>query len=389
MTLRRGRLPSVEPVMHDAPLAPAVAARAAETEVNRSLRLRRVAPVGLVALAALAPFGFSPGADVLNDMVVAAMYVVMALGLNIVVGFAGLLDLGYVAFFAIGAYTAAYFASGFWHNAGQDGQGVAILVGGPASQLPGIHVNFLLVFVLAAAATTLAGALIGVPTLRLRGDYIAIVTLAFGEIIGQVVANGRDIALFGGTLTAGPIGIGPIDKIDLPFLEPFDAVDLRSWYWFALALVVLALVVNVRLRESRVGRAWIALRDDEGAAAAAGIPIARTKLLAYATGAGLGGVSGALFASYLSVVNADQFQFSFSIFIFSMIVVGGLGSIRGAVVGAIVLSAINSHLLPDVLYPLPGSVGLDFDFSEITSGVYGAIIVLVMLLRPEGLLPAR
>ncbi len=361
----------------------------AEPEVNRRLRLRRVAPAALIGLAALAPFGFSAGGDVINDMVVAAMYVVMALGLNIVVGFAGLLDLGYVAFFAIGAYTAAYFASGFWHNAGHDGQGVAILAGGPASQLPGIHVNFLLVFVLAAAATTLAGALIGLPTLRLRGDYIAIVTLAFGEIIGQVVAKGRDIPLFGGTLTAGPIGVGPIDKIDLPFLDPFEALDLRPWYWFGLALVVLALVVNLRLRASRVGRAWIALRDDEGAAAAAGIPIARTKLLAYATGAGLGGVSGAFFASYLSVVNADQFKFSFSIFIFSMIVVGGLGSIRGAVVGAIVLSAINSYLLPDVLHSLPSSIGLDFELSEITSGVYGAIIVLVILLRPEGLVPAR
>jgi branched-chain amino acid transport system permease protein len=317
------------------------------------------------------------------------VYVVMALGLNIVVGFAGLLDLGYVAFFAIGAYTAAYFASDFWYNAGHDGQGVAILVGGPASQLPGIHVNFLLVFVLAVAATSVAGALIGVPTLRLRGDYIAIVTLAFGEIIGQVVAKGRDIPVFGGTLTAGKLSIGPIDKIDLPFLEPFEALDLRPWYWFALALVVLVLVVNVRLRDSRVGRAWIALREDEGAAAAAGIPVARTKLLAYATGAGIGGVSGAFFASYLSVVNADQFQFSFSIFVLSMIVVGGLGSLPGVVVGAIVLSTINTYLLPDVLYSLPSRIGLDFDFSEITSGVFGAMIVLVMLLRPEGLVPAR
>ena len=227
------------------------------------------------------------------------------------------------------------------------------------------------------------------PTLRLRGDYIAIVTLAFGEIIGQVVAKGQDIPVFGGTLTAGKLSIGPIDKIDLPFLEPFEALNLRPWYWFALALVVLVLVVNVRLRDSRIGRAWIALREDEGAAAAAGIPIARTKLLAYATGAGIGGVSGAFFASYLSVVNADQFQFSFSIFVLSMIVVGGLGSLRGVVVGAIVLSTINSYLLPDVLYSLPSRIGLDFNFSEITSGVFGAIIVIVMLLRPEGLMPPR
>jgi branched-chain amino acid transport system permease protein len=358
MTLRRGRLPAGE-------------------------------PLALIGLAALAPFGVSAGSGVLDDMILAAAYVVMALGLNIVVGFAGLLDLGYVAFVAIGAYTAAYFASGFWDSAGPDGQGVAILVSGPVSELHGIHVNFLLVFVLAVAATTVAGALIGVPTLRLRGDYVAIVTLAFGEIIGQVAANGGDITVFGGTLTAGPNNIGPIDKIDLPFLEPFDALDPRPWYWFALGLVVLALVVTVRLRDSRIGRAWTALRDDEGAAAAAGIPIARTKLIAYATGAAFGGVSGAFLASYFSAVNAGQFQFSFSLFVFSMVVLGGVGSIRGVVLGAIALSAINSYLLPDVLSSLPRRIGLDFDFSAIASGVYGAIILIVMLLRPNGLVPAR
>jgi branched-chain amino acid transport system permease protein len=373
--------------MHDASPAPAWATRTAVHVVNR--RLRPTAPLALIGLAALAPFGVSADSGVLNDMILAAAYVVMALGLNIVVGFAGLLDLGYVAFYAIGAYTAAYFASGFWDNAGPDGQGVAILVSGPASELPGIHVNFLLVFVLAVAATTAAGALIGVPTLRLRGDYVAIVTLAFGEIIGQVAANGSDITLFGGTLTAGPNNIGPIDKIDLPFLEPFDAVDPRPWYWFVLGLVVLALAVTLRLRDSRIGRAWTAVRDDESAAAAAGIPIARTKLVAYATGAAFGGVSGAFIASYFSAVNAEQFQFSFSLFIFSMVVLGGLGSIRGVVVGAIALSAINSYLLPDVLYSLPRRIGLDFDFSAIASGVYGAIIVLVMLLRPNGLVPAQ
>ena len=357
--------------------------------MDRVRRLRWAGPAALIALAALAPLGVGASSHVLNDMVLAAAFVVMALGLNIVVGFAGLLDLGYVAFFAIGAYAAAYFASGYWSDAGHGGHGVAVLVGGAASQLPGIHVNFLLVFALAVAATSAAGALIGVPTLRLRGDYIAVVTLAFGEIIGQVVANGREIAVFGGTLTPGPIGIGPIDKIDLPFLAPFDAVDLRPWYWFALALVVLVLVANVRLRRSRVGRAWIALREDERAAAAAGIPIARTKLLAYATGAALGGIAGAFLASFLSVVNAQQFEFSFSIFVLTMIVLGGLGSIGGVVAGAIFLSVVNSYLLPDVLHALPSTIGLDFDFSAVASGVYGAIVVLVMLLRPEGLVPAR
>jgi branched-chain amino acid transport system permease protein len=353
----------------------------------RGAALPRV--VVVFALAAVAPLLSSASFDVLNNMTLAAAYVVMALGLNIIVGFAGLLDLGYVAFFAIGAYTAAYLGSPFWANAGSDGHGIAILVGDSVAGTPGIHVNFLLILALAVAATAVAGALIGVPTLRLRGDYIAIVTLAFGEIIGHIAANGSSIELFGGTLTSGPIGIGPIDGIELPFIGRFGALDLRAWYWFALALVALALVVSVNLRNSRVGRAWIAMRDDESAAACAGIPIVRTKLLAYGTGAAFGGISGAFLASYVGVVNSGQFEVSFSIFIFAMVVLGGLGSIAGAVVGAVALSVLNTYLLPDVLFDLPGKVGLPFDLSAISSGIYGAILVVVMLLRPQGLLPAR
>ena len=353
----------------------------------RGAALPRV--VALFALAAVAPLFFSAGGNVLNNMVLAAAYVVMALGLNIIVGYAGLLDLGYVAFFAIGAYTAAYFASPFWADAGSDGRGIAILVSDSVAGAPGIHANFLLILALAVAATAVAGTLIGVATLRLRGDYIAVVTLAFGEIIGQVVANGRMIELFGGTLTPGPIGIGPIDRIELPLVGRFGVLDLRPWYWFALALVALVLVVNVNLRDSRIGRAWIAMRHDESAAACAGIPIARTKLLAYGTGAGFGGISGAFFASYVGVVNPAQFEFSFSIFIFAMVVLGGLGSISGVVVGAIILSVVNNYLLPDVLFDLPGRLGLAFDLSAISSGIYGAILVVVILLRPHGLVPAR
>jgi branched-chain amino acid transport system permease protein len=353
----------------------------------RGAALARV--VAVFALAAVAPLFFSAGGVVLHNMVLAAAYVVMALGLNIIVGFAGLLDLGYVACFAIGAYTAAYFGSGFWANAGSDGRGIAILAGDSVAGTPGIHVNFLLILALAVATTAIVGTLIGVPTLRLRGDYIAIVTLAFGEIIGQIASNGRTIELFGGTLTSGPIGIGPIDRIELPLIGRFEALNLRPWYWFALALVALALVVNVNLRDSRVGRAWIAMRDDEPVAASVGIPIVRTKLLAYATGAAFGGIAGAFFASYLGIVLAAQFEFSFSIFIFAMVVLGGLGSIPGVVVGAIILSVLNNYLVPHVLFDLPSKVGLAIDLSTITSGIYGAILVLVMLLRPQGLVPAR
>jgi branched-chain amino acid transport system permease protein len=312
---------------------------------------------------------------VLHNMVLAAAYVVMALGLNIVVGFAGLLDLGYVAFFAIGAHVAAHLGSGFWAGAG-----LSVLVDDATAQLPGIHLSFLLILVAAIVATTLAGVLIGVPTLRVRGDYVGIVTLALGEIIGQVVSNGGDVRFLGGSLTGGPNGMSAIDPVDLPLLERFGALDLRPWYWFALALVALTLVVNVRLRDSRVGRAWIALRDDEQAAASAGVPIMRTKLLAYGAGAALGGVSGAFLASYLTFLNPHQFTFSFSIFILAMVVLGGLGSIWGVVAGAVVLSVLNNYVLP---------VGLGFDLTQISAGLYGLLLVLIMVLRPQGLVPVR
>src|SRR5262249_40016729 len=149
-----------------------------------------------------------------------------------------------------------------------------------------------------------------------------------------------------------------VDGIDLPPLSRFGPLDLRPWYWFALVLVAVVLVVNFRLRDSRLGRAWMALREDEEVAASAGVPIVRTKLLAYGTGAALGGVSGAFLASYFADVNPGQFTFSFSIFILAMVVLGGLGSIWGVVVGAIALSVINSYLLPDVLAGLPGKFGL-------------------------------
>jgi branched-chain amino acid transport system permease protein len=347
---------------------------------------RRALAVAGLALAAVLPFFVGEGSDALDKMILAAAYVVMALGLNVVVGFAGLLDLGYVAFFAIGAHVTAYLGSAFWANAG-NGHGIAVLAGEPAASMPGIHVNFLIVLALAILATTTAGVLIGVPTLRLRGDYIGIVTLAFGEIIGQVADNGQEIKLFGGTLTAGPNGITPIDSIDLPFVGRFGALDLRPWYWFALTLVALMLLVNVRLRDSRLGRAWIALRDDEEAAATAGVAIVRTKLAAYGVGAALGGASGAFLASYLRTVNPTQFTFSFSIFILAMVVLGGLGSIWGVVLGAIVLSTINHYLLPSVLYDVPRKVGLDFDLSSVASGIYGFLLVIIVLLRPQGLLP--
>src|SRR5205085_11630695 len=149
------------------------------------------------------------------------------------------------------------------------------------------------------------------------------------------------------------------------------------------------LFINIRLRDSRLGRAWIAIREDEVAAASMGVPLVKTKLLAYATGAAFGGVSGAFLGSYLNTVNADQFQFSFSIFLLAMIILGGLGSIWGVVVGAIALSFINTRLIPDVLNSVPSKVGLDFDLTELSFGIFGFLLVIMMVVRPEGLLPER
>jgi branched-chain amino acid transport system permease protein len=342
----------------------------------------------LLAAAACLPLFFDSGDTFLQTCTQALAYVVMALGLNIVVGFAGLLDLGYVAFFAIGAYTAGYFGSGFFSKVG-GGEGWHFLVGGQAAALPGIHVNFLVVLVLAVIATAIAGMIIGLPTLRLRGDYIAIVTLAFGEIIGRIAINGDAIVIRGQPLTAGRRGISPVDKIDLPFLEPFGLLNLEPWYWFALALVGFVLFINFRLRDSRLGRAWVALREDEVAAVAMGVPAVKTKLMAYATGAAMGGMAGAFLGSFLNTVNADQFQFYFSILVLAMIILGGLGSIWGVVVGAVALSFINTWLIPDVINDVPGKLGLDFDATQITFAIYGFLLVMMMLLRPQGLLPER
>src|SRR5690349_2194150 len=189
----------------------------------------------ILLLVILLPYAFQPASPFVDHCITALAYVVMALGLNIVVGFAGLLDLGYVAFFAIGAYSAGWVASDFFASI-NGGKGLHLLAGSFAAHQPGIHFNFVLVLVTAVVFTSIAGVLIGLPTLRLRGDYIAIVTLAFGEIIGRVAINGDDIHIFGQQLTAGRQGITPVDPISLPGIQQFGLLDLRPWYWFVLVL---------------------------------------------------------------------------------------------------------------------------------------------------------
>jgi branched-chain amino acid transport system permease protein len=345
----------------------------------------------VVVVVALIPFFFNESSNFIQTATLALAYTVMALGLNIIVGFAGLLDLGYVAFYALGAYTMGWFGSSFF-SAVNGGEGLHIFVTGPVENLPGIHMSFLLVLVAAVIVCAIAGTIIGIPTLRLRGDYIAIVTLAFGEIIRLFAENGDQIAIGEYKLTNGKQGITPVDRVDLPFLDVFTGLNLRPWYWLALVLVLFVLFVNFRLRDSRLGRAWIALREDEVAAASMGVPLVKTKLLAYATGAGIGGMSGAFLGSLNNTVNADQFQFSFSIFILAMVILGGLGSIWGVVIGAVLLSAINFWLIPDVLNEyvpkLLGAEG-DLDLTELSFGIFGFLLVVMMVLRPEGLLPER
>jgi branched-chain amino acid transport system permease protein len=363
-------------------------------------------PAAVLAVSGLLvalPFAFAPGSPFLDDLTQALAYTVMALGLNIIVGFAGLLDFGYVVFYAIGAYAAGWFASGFFDQV-NGGKGLHIAAGELASKLPGIHLNFVLVLVAAVVLTTTAGVLIGVPTLRLRADYIAVVTLAFGEIVSRFAVNGDAIALaqlplVGGPLeselgsdqmlTGGRFGITPVDKIALPGVGEFRALDIRPWYWTALALAALAVFVSLRLRHSRIGRAWAALREDEVAAVSMGVPLVKAKLLAYGIGAAFGGMSGAFLGSFHNSVNAEQFEIWFSVFVLAMVVLGGIGSIWGVVAAALTLSFINIWLLPDVLGDLPRSFGLDFELGELSFAIYGGLLLIMMILRPEGLLPGR
>jgi branched-chain amino acid transport system permease protein len=350
------------------------------------VRTSTVATALVIALAVVLPFFYDSGSDFMNDATVALVYVVMALGLNIVVGFAGLLDLGYVAFFAIGAYTMGWFGSSFFSS-----RDIHIGVAEQLQSQPGIHINWLIIVVVAAVFAALMGAVLGFPTLRLRGDYIAIVTLAFGEIIGRIAVN-SDEGIFGigdFNLTNGRSGITPVDKIDIPLVDRFTTLNLRPWYWTALALALVVLFINFRLRDSRLGRAWVAIREDEVAAISMGIPTVRVKLLAYALGAAMGGMAGTFLGSFYNTVNADQFEFSFSIFVLAMLILGGLGSIWGVVVGAIALSFINTRLIPDVLNDVPSKIGLDFDLTQLGFGIFGFLLVIMMVLRPQGLIPER
>jgi branched-chain amino acid transport system permease protein len=364
--------------------------------------VRRLLPSwawGLIAivLAILYPFILSAlmaePDDLLDASIQTLGYLIMALGLNIVVGFAGLLDLGYVAFYAIGAFVIGWLGSQQFPDVA-GGNGIHILTPAKSafgSDVPGIHINFFIVIFIAAGFTAIWGVILGAPTLRLRGDYLAIVTLAFGEIVPRIFENSTSgIFGIGSTdFSNGRQGITPIDKVNFPWTnETFHyPLELRPIYWVGLAMVLLVIFFNRRLRDSRLGRAWIAVREDEVAAAAMGVNLVRTKLWAYAIGAALGGFAGVFLGTYNNTVNVDQFEFGFSVFILCMVIIGGMGNIWGVMLGAIALSLINRYLLKE-FNGLPDKLGLDFDVTSINFGIFGFLLLVMMVLRPEGLLPS-
>jgi branched-chain amino acid transport system permease protein len=299
------------------------------------------------------------------------LFIVLALGLNVVVGFAGLLDLGYAAFFAIGAYTMAFLTS---------------TVSPIGFVREGNHVNFFLAMFISAAVAAIFGVLLGAPTLRLRGDYLAIVTLGFGEIVPLVIKNTPEI-------TKGTQGMNPIGYPEIPGLQ--FAVDPIPWYYLIVVVLIVSVLITGRLRTSRVGRAWAAMREDEVAAASMGVNLVTTKLFAFALGASFSGFAGSIWASYLQVIAPEQFDFSVSIFVLCMIILGGLGNIGGVIAGGLMLGFVDRILFDWIngfVHGLGSAIGNQdlaiMDVSRSRQLIFGIALVVMMLVRPEGLFPS-
>jgi branched-chain amino acid transport system permease protein len=340
----------------------------------------------------------SQGAD-------AGVYVLLAIGLNVVVGFAGLLDLGYAAFFAIGAYTAGMLASGQL---------------GASPLHHEVHLPFWLILFLAMFFAASAGAILGAPTLRLRGDYLAIVTLGFGEIVPRIFRNmGFGSPL--GNWTSGINGINALDRPSLPYwitgpwvhqnlqiVPNYDfGFDPMPFYVLMVILVIACVILVNNLQSSRLGRAWMAVREDEVAAAAMGVNTVTTKLLAFGIGAAFSGFAGAYYGTKLSLVGPDAFNFVVSVTVLVMVVLGGMGNIAGVIVGALLIYYVLFSFLPslpDFLSNLATQVGLGWlnepnyahnwpglgnEVSLLPFLLFGLILVTIMLLRPQGLLPSR
>jgi branched-chain amino acid transport system permease protein len=371
--------------------------------------VRALTPVAiLVALVASFPSYRATVADLpivgtyvpgTGELVVMIIFTMMAVSLNVVVGYAGLLDLGYVAFYAIGAYAVAVFASTQFGGTNENPRTIRIGSVAPES-LPGVHISVWGLLIFAAVLTAILGVVIGLPTLRLRGDYLAIVTLGFGEILPQVARNGDDLFGTGFNLTGGPSGITPVDALGfgqtlsdatggiLPAtFQGSPEYKNKLYLWTAIGLLLLTVFCCVRLRDSRLGRAWVAIREDETAAAAMGIPLMRTKTWAYAVGAFFGGLAGGFFASFKSSAFESDFFFQISIFILCMVILGGMGNIWGVIVGALFLSYWDRFGIPTLGADINDRFGTNFDVPKYTFMIFGIILLVVMLFRPEGLFP--
>jgi branched-chain amino acid transport system permease protein len=301
----------------------------------------------------------------------AILFVLLSLGLNIVVGFAGLLDLGYIAFYAVGAYVYALLASPHF----------------------GLHLPWWAILPIGAAVACLFGILLGTPTLKLRGDYLAIVTLGFGEII-RIFLNNLSEPF---NLTNGPKGISTIDSIKVAGIDFANTTRLGElavsgtikYYYFLLAVLVVVIIVNLRLQDSRIGRAWEAIREDELAARAMGINTRNMKLLAFAMGASFGGIAGGMFSSIQGFISPESFILNESVMVLAMVVLGGMGNIWGVILGAVLLSFV-----PEILrYTVEPMQRMLFGRSIIDPEVirmllFGLAMVVMMLFRPAGLLPS-
>ncbi|MYM68596.1 ABC transporter ATP-binding protein [Pseudoduganella sp. FT55W] len=336
----------------------------------------------------------------------ALLYIMLALGLNIVVGFAGLLDLGYIAFYAVGAYLAGLLSSPQFATLLESiiyqypalGESLVAILG-PEIQQNGIHLSVWVIVPLAAALAAFFGALLGAPTLKLRGDYLAIVTLGFGEIIRIFMNNLNEPINF----TNGPQGINLIDPIKVfgvnlageagsratVFIGSYGMPSVNAYYFLFLFLCVAVVFVTSRLQHSRLGRAWVAIREDEIAAKAMGINTRNVKLLAFSMGASFGGIAGAMFGSFQGFVSPESFSLTESIAVLAMVVLGGIGHIPGVIMGGALLAALPEvlrHVVEPLQEKLFGHVLIEAEV--LRQLLYGLAMVLIMLNRPAGLWPA-
>jgi branched-chain amino acid transport system permease protein len=336
-----------------------------------------------IALIALPLVAQQFGQGWVRIMALALLYVLLALGLNIVVGYAGLLDLGYVAFYAVGAYMFALLSSPHLTDTFES----------IAAMFPsGLHSPIFIAIPLGAGLAAIAGVLLGAPVLKLRGDYLAIVTLGFVEII-RVFLNNMEHPV---NITNGPRGLDRIDSMHFFSFSFGKAIDIGEfrippvtlYYWLFLALVVVSVLICYRLENSRIGRAWMAIREDEVAAKAMGINTRNMKLLAFGMGATFGGVSGAMFAAFQGFVSPESFSLMESIMIVAMVVLGGIGHLPGVILGAVMLASLP-EVLRYVAGPLQDATGGRLDAAILRQLLIASAMIIIMLMRPRGLWPTR